>query len=186
MKNLLSVSAVFDAREYLGSSVEASFPYPYTFLLSQGEYICSPTALPKPLISIDMFKHGSGFATRAEAENIRGKIVTALSDADIIAVVHRVTGVLMCGAVAVCDCPNDAVAHIRDLEKGFTAAEHFSPIAKFTTSNYPEGNHCCAGHVLHFEFCPSKYYYFNIQLVEHIPASSAVTPLLNWDAIGIK
>ena len=39
MKNLFSVSAVFDAREYPGSSIRDIFPYPYTFLLSQGEYM---------------------------------------------------------------------------------------------------------------------------------------------------
>ena len=46
MKNLFSVSAVFDAREYLGSSIRDIFPYPYTFLLSQGEYICTINYLP--------------------------------------------------------------------------------------------------------------------------------------------
>lgn len=185
MKNLLSVSAVFDSREYLDSSVEASFPYPYTFLLSQGEYICSPLALPRKFVSLENFTNGVGFATRAEAEKIRKTILASIADADLMAIVHRITGVLLGGAVAVCDCPNDAVVCIRNLEKDAIAPESFSPIAKFTTkidTEVPSSIGCA----LYFEFQPSKRYYYDIQLVERIPASSAVTPLLDWDAIGIK
>ena len=186
MKNLFSVSAVFDAREYIGSSVDASFPHPYTFLLSQGEYICSPLGLPRSLVPRELFKHGVGFATREEAKFAREKIIKALSDADLVAIVHCIHGVPLGGGLAVCDSPNDAVAFIQKLEKDIPTPENFSPTAAFTTTNYGEENHCWVGHALHFEFRLSKYYRHDIQLVQHVPASSAVPPLLNLDAIGIK
>lgn len=180
MRNLLSVSSVFDAREYIGSSIDASFPYPYTFLLSQGEFICSPFDLPQQLIPTDMFEHGLGFATRAAAEYVRGKVIEILADADLLVVVQRITVALPDSGVVVCDFPGDAVTYIQKLEKDVPDPEIVLPVTRFYTTNHKEGDH------LHFKFRPSKRHHYDIQLVQHIPASSAIPPLLNWDAIGIK
>lgn len=182
MKNLFSASAVFDVREYPGCSIVDTFPYPYTFLLSQGEYICSVLALPKQLVPPDVVMHGVGFATRTEAEVVRKKIIENLSENDLLAIIYRNTGVPRGECIVACVCPSDAVAHIRRLEKDIPTPENFSPMPKFTATTHP----WYSRHALHFEFHPSKRYYHGIQLVQRVPASSAVPPLLNWDAIGIK
>lgn len=75
MKNILTTTEVFDARECFNNKnkVSADYGYPFTFLLSHELFLTSSVILPQHLISKSnhMFDHGVGFATRAEAETAR-------------------------------------------------------------------------------------------------------------------
>lgn len=181
MKNLFSVSAVFDVRGYSGSSVDQDFPFPYTFLLSQGEYICTINYLPSEFTTPEMLAHGVGYATREEAEKYRKQIITALTDVDIVAVIYIAGRIRQLGCESVCDCPSDAIARIRKLTD--SASCKFTK--EFIGAMHKTGRDPIQ-QTLQFVVGPCESCRYNIQLVRHIPASSATTPLLDWDAIGIK
>lgn len=95
MKNILTTTEVFDAREYFNSKnkVSADYGYPFTFLLSHDLFLTSSVMLPQHLISKfnHMFDHGVGYATRAEAETARKQIDDVLAESDLCALVHRLT-----------------------------------------------------------------------------------------------
>ena len=95
MKNILTTTEVFDARECFNNKnkVSADCGYPFTFLLSHELFLTSSVMLPQHLISKfnHMFDHGVGYATRAEAETARKQIADVLAEADLCALVHRLT-----------------------------------------------------------------------------------------------
>ena len=185
MKNMLTVSKVFDARDYFNSRtrVPEDFEFPYTFLLSQGMFLASPLALPNALTRVCMFDHGVGYATRKEAEMYRQEITEKIAEADLCSVVYRCTGVLRSEDIISCDLPSDAIVHIRKLDKCIDReALEFSE-AYYKATNHQSGS-LWVGPTLHLHFEMSRHH--SIQIVQHIAASSEVPPLLDWDTIGIK
>ena len=95
MKNILTTTEIFDARECFNNknAVSADCGYPFTFLLSHELFLTSSIMLPQHLINKfnHMFDHGVGYATRAEAETARKQIDDVLAESDLCALVHRLT-----------------------------------------------------------------------------------------------